>query len=113
MGFTHPSPVVDMRVVELLVRPLFGLLLISLLSAFAFVDVAEADEIFVLKGGTVVRGYVMREEDDKLVIRLTGFAESGRVTIEKSQVVERYVARDPNKTTQPERQPDALRRFGA
>lgn len=53
---------------------------------------ASADEVFELENGVVIRGYVMRENDDRLTIRLTGFHEPSTVTIERSQIHKRYDA---------------------
>ncbi len=51
---------------------------------------AEADEVFELRGGVVVRGYVMRESADTLTIRLTGFTQPTTVTVKRLNVVRRY-----------------------
>lgn len=53
---------------------------------------AEAEEIFELENGVVVRGYVMREDGDRLTIRLAGFPEPSSVTVERAQIAKRYDA---------------------
>lgn len=58
---------------------------------------AEAEEMFVLDDGVVLRGFVVREEDggQRLVIRLAGFASVNTITVEASRIVRRHVLRRP------------------
>ncbi len=51
---------------------------------------AEADEIFVLDNGVVLRGYAMSETDDSIVVRLTGMHADNRITVRRSEIVRRY-----------------------
>jgi len=81
-----------------------ALLIVCLLgSAWAVcATAAEADEIFVLKNGVVLRGYAMRETDDSVVVRLTGMAEDNRITVRRDEIVRRYTtSRLVAKTTDP------------
>lgn len=71
------------------------LLLASCLLLVCLGAYAEAEEIFELDNGVVVRGYVMREDGDRLTIRLAGFPEPSTVTIERGQIAKRYDAGTP------------------
>lgn len=51
---------------------------------------AQAEEVFILENGVVLRGFVVREADDKLVVRLSGFTEINQVTVRRSEIVRRY-----------------------
>jgi len=51
---------------------------------------AEADEVFVLDNGYTVRGFVVREDAERVVVRLAGFAEENRITLQPSEIKRRY-----------------------
>lgn len=87
-------------------RPILALLLPALALAallLAAVAPAWADdtaptaavELFVLDNGYQVRGRVVRETEDKLVVRLIGLAERNTITLRRSEVRERTVHVDP------------------
>ena len=63
--------------------------------------VAHADEIFELENGVVLRGYVMRESEDEVTIRLTGFARTNTVTVGKDRIKKRYATSAPTSSTEP------------
>lgn len=76
-------------------------LLLSVLGLVCLPTDAGADEIFEFEGGVVVRGYVMREEGERLTIRLTGFANASTVTVERKRLVRRRPVGLPTTSTQP------------
>lgn len=51
---------------------------------------ARADEVFVLDNGYTVRGFVVREDKERVVVRLAGFAEENRITLRPSEIHRRY-----------------------
>lgn len=55
---------------------------------------AHTDEIFVLDNEYVVRGRVVRETEDKLVVRLSGLLERNTVTLRRSEIRKRYLQED-------------------
>jgi hypothetical protein len=71
--------------------PLLGAVLASL----ALAAPARGDEIFVLDSGTVLRGVPIREADGRIVVRLSGFGDDARVTLETSRIVRRFSTREP------------------
>lgn len=63
---------------------------------------ARAEEVFVLENGSVLRGTLLRETPDGLVIKLSGFfADDARVTVPASRVVQRYASRQGPPPTVP------------
>jgi hypothetical protein len=76
---------------ETSVRPcLLALCLILLASA-----PAAADEVFTLANDYIVRGRVVRETEDKLVVRLSGLMDDNTITIRRAEIVKRQVQEDP------------------
>jgi hypothetical protein len=69
---------------------LFPALLAVLLVALAVAAPAEAEEVFVLENGVAVRGFVVREDAERILVQLTGFAETNRVTLRTTEVVRRF-----------------------
>ncbi|MDA1195718.1 MAG: hypothetical protein O2894_11105 [Planctomycetota bacterium] len=70
------------------------LLALSLLALAA--PAAWADEVFVLDNDYVVRGQVVRETEDRLIVRLTGLMERNTVTLRRSEIVRRYEQGGPS-----------------
>jgi hypothetical protein len=75
-------------------RPYLFLLCAPLLILFLAGDV-EAEEIFVLDNGVVLRGRVVREDDKRIVVQLSGFAEQNTVTVRATDLVRRFTSIDP------------------
>ena len=59
---------------------------------------APAVEVFLLDNGYVVRGRVVRETEDKLVVRLSGMLERNTITLRRTEIRERRVHEDPGAT---------------
>ena len=76
-------------------RPLLALLAL-LLALAATAAVAGAEEIFELDSGAVVRGKVVREDADRIVVRLTGLMEANTITLHAHEITRRYVGTEPN-----------------
>jgi hypothetical protein len=53
----------------------------------------RAEEVFVLQNGVVLRGRVARETEERVVIRLAGFAEENTVTVRKREIRRRFTSR--------------------
>ncbi len=70
-------------------RLLLSILLLAL-GLGLFASAAQAEEVFILRNGAVVRGFVVRETEEKLVVRLAGFTEVNQVTVRKSEIARRY-----------------------
>jgi predicted ABC-type transport system involved in lysophospholipase L1 biosynthesis ATPase subunit len=68
----------------------FLLPLIALLLACVLADAAHAEEVFVLRNGMQVRGSIVREDEDRVVVRLSGFAEANTITIRTAEVTRRF-----------------------
>ena len=73
-------------------RFLFAICLVGLLLLCVPED-ARAEEIFVLDNGTVLHGFVSREGEEELTIRLVGLGKPVHVTVRRDQIVERHVSR--------------------
>lgn len=65
-------------------------LAVVLLALLGWVRPACAEEVFVLDNGVVLRGTAMRESGAEVVIRLSGFPEDARVTVETARIVRRH-----------------------
>lgn len=76
-------------------RPLPTLLVAAALLLLSAPE-ARAEDVFVLDNGVVVRGFVVREEGERLVVRLTGFAEANTVTLRTSEIVRRFASVEPH-----------------
>lgn len=66
--------------------PLLSVVLFVLIGA---VGLAQAEEVFELENGMVLRGTPARETADEVVIRLTGFPDDARITVATSRIVRR------------------------
>lgn len=80
-------------------RPIALLLLcLVLLAAPAAADEPSTSsslvEVFVLDNGFVVRGRVVREFEDRLVVRLSGLLERNTITLRRSEIRERKTHAD-------------------
>lgn len=64
-----------------------------------FAPAVEAEEVFVLDKGSVVRGIAITETDEKVVVRLSGFLEENTITLRRSEITRRYLLKDPNAST--------------
>jgi hypothetical protein len=78
-------------------RLLLPLLVLLALPALALP--AWAEEVFVLDSGNVVRGRIVRENEEQVVIRLSGFVEENRLTLRPSEIVRRYTGVDPDRSS--------------
>ena len=58
--------------------------------AVAFAPCAAAEEAVVLDNGTVLRGFVVREDVTTIQLRLSGVGRDNRVTIERDRIVQRF-----------------------
>ena len=70
-----------------------GLLLLLFLVALP----AHAEEVFVLENGMTVKGRVVREDDEQVIVRPSGFVEENRLTLRRSEIVKRYQNVDPDR----------------
>jgi hypothetical protein len=77
--------------------PLLLLLAAALLGTAA--ATAWADELVVLDNGSVLKGAVVRETKDDLVLRLSGFDHEAQVTIAKSRITRRHDLGDTGSRT--------------
>ena len=72
--------------------------LLCLLAGFLLPAVpAWAEEVFILENGNVMRGRVVSENEEQIILRLSGFAEENRITIRPSEVVRRFLNVDPKR----------------
>lgn len=55
----------------------------------AWAGTARADEVFELDNGMVLRGTAVKESATEVVVRLNGFADEARVTVETARIVRR------------------------
>ncbi len=78
-------------------RPVLLSLALLVLTAAA----ARAEEVVVLDNGVVLRGRVVREQEDRMTIQLSGFTTDSRVSVEKRRIVQRYVSIDRARTPAP------------
>lgn len=62
---------------------------VALLLHLACAAKARAEEVFELENGVVLRGTVARETGTEVVIRLSGFPEDARVTVQAARIVAR------------------------
>lgn len=77
-------------------RPLRALLalaagLVALVAAVLSAGRAAAEEALVLDNGAILRGTVVREEPDALVLRLSGVGSDAKVSVERRRIVQRFV----------------------
>ncbi len=79
-------------------RLLLPALLIAVLTTVSawMAPPAEAEEVFVLDKGSIVRGIAVTETDEKIVVRLSGFLEENTITLRRSEITRRYLLKDPN-----------------
>lgn len=81
--------------------PLLALLLACVAAPTAHAEdapAAPADraiEVFKLENGFAVRGRVIRETDDKVVVRLSGTFENNTITLRRDEIQDRRVHVDP------------------
>jgi hypothetical protein len=81
-----------------LVPPRFALAVLgALLALVAFARPAAAEEAIVLDNGTVLRGYVVHEDDTTILFKLAGVGTDNRLKIERKHVIQRFVTVDPAK----------------
>lgn len=59
--------------------------------------VAAAEEALVLDNGGVLRGWVVREDNDVIVFRLAGLGSDNRVTVQRRHVTQRFLTADKNR----------------
>jgi len=59
---------------------------------------ARAEEALVLDNGAILRGSVVREDADALVLRLSGIGSDAKITIERRRIVQRFMTVEPNAT---------------
>jgi hypothetical protein len=62
---------------------------------------ASAEEVVILDTGAVLRGMVVRETEDQIVLRLSGFAHEASVTVQRARIVRRFVAVERAGATSP------------
>lgn len=79
------------------------LLLAGLLLLLAASTARAAEEVFVLDNGSVFRGHVVRQEEDVVRVRLSGFGRDAIVALETHRIVNRFVpAAAPAPDVQPQ-----------
>ena len=66
-----------------------AVLVLLLAGTVALALPARADEVFVLDNGMVLRGTATKETDREVVVRLSGFSDEARVTVELARIVSR------------------------
>ncbi len=81
-------------------RFLFAICLVGLV-LLCFPSSAQAEEIFVLDNGTVLHGFVSRDGEEELTIRLVGLGKPVHVTVRRDQIVERHTSRRREPTVLP------------
>ena len=84
------------RAPRLVLGALVGLVLLGVAAARA-----AAEEALVLDNGAILRGNVVREDAEALVLRLSGVGSEAKVTVERRRIVQRFVTVEPTAT--PER----------
>lgn len=89
------------RPLRALVAAVAGVL--ALLAAVLGAGRAAAEEALVLDNGAILRGTVVREEADALVLRLSGVGSDAKVTVERRRIVQRFVTVEANATPLPPR----------
>ncbi len=57
-------------------------------------SVAVAEEVFVLEGGSVVRGTAIREMDDRILVRLSSYYDENTITLRRTEITKRYMLND-------------------
>lgn len=73
-------------------RHLLALTVVTLLVALA--PGAMAEEVFVLQGGSVVRGTAVRETEDSIVVRLNSYYDQNTITLRRDEITKRYLLKD-------------------
>jgi hypothetical protein len=76
-------------------RPLL-LLAVSILVLAAWRP-ACAEEALVLENGTVLRGTVVREDEQTLLVRLSGLGVESKITVARDRIVQRFATNDPRR----------------
>ncbi|MBL9085793.1 MAG: hypothetical protein JNM10_01500 [Planctomycetia bacterium] len=89
------------RPLRALVAVLAGVL--ALVAAVAGAGRAAAEEALVLDNGAILRGTVVREDPDALVLRLSGVGSDAKVTVERRRIVQRFVTVETTPTPPPSR----------
>jgi hypothetical protein len=64
---------------------------------------AAAEEALVLDNGAILRGTVVREDGDALLLRLSGVGSDAKVSVERRRIVQRFVTVDVNAPAGPTR----------
>lgn len=73
------------------------ILLAAVLVLAGLAPTAEAEEVFVLDGGSVVRGTAVRETEDTIVVRLNSYYDENTITLRRVEITKRYVLKgDPD-----------------
>ncbi len=70
------------------------LLCLCFLLYLGLAPAAAAEEVFVLKQGSVVRGVAIRETEDRIVVRLSGFIDENRITLRRAEIARRFLLED-------------------
>jgi len=65
---------------------------VLLLLAVALARPAAAEEVFVLDNGEVLRGWVIRDDGDVLLVRLSGFMGEAKVQLKSERILRRFVS---------------------
>jgi len=76
--------------------------LLLFLLCLALAPAAFAEEVFVLKQGSVVRGVAVSETEGRVVVRLSGFLDENTITLRRSEITRRFLLTDPSGARQPE-----------
>ncbi|MHC5010750.1 MAG: hypothetical protein ACYTG6_07330 [Planctomycetota bacterium] len=80
-------------------RPLA--LVAALFVVLALAAEARAEEVLVLEDGSVLRGTILKETPEVLVIRMSGLTEEVRLSVEKSRIVRRFTSTAPTMSLKP------------
>jgi hypothetical protein len=64
-------------------------LVATLVLLCAWAGVAQADEVFELDNGMVLRGTPVKETGTQVVLKLSGFSDEARITVETARIVHR------------------------
>ena len=73
-------------------RPFLLLPALVLLLLASLAWPAAAEEVFVLDNGEVLRGWVVREDEEAIHVRLSGFVGEARIQIPAKRVVRRFLS---------------------
>ena len=67
---------------------------------------AAAEEVFVLDNGEVLRGWVVREDEEVVHVRLSGFMGEARIQVPARRIVRRFLSVEKSSDRPATPQPD-------